>query len=454
LLLFLKKEEKHMYDENKRRSQKQETLYEARVPVLGKHMAVRWQPPKKTARVMKDMQDLTQDIIFKQDFSMTDLLESSLSQQETKAMKTRKSKVGGELKSSGSCEKLVFQKAEATRSFEVEHEGGQGDKEHLAVQRMETPRGEALIEDSSNEQVEGKKKNVILFGEATFDFAVEYAMKHKGYTIVATEYRSLEQLLKETEEAEKELIVKLNKASSKYQKMLNQYDQDVNPLIQMGIQNSQSEEAKRQNKIAGLKKNFEHYEATSGMEPKKIFNNFLSLQKERQQNGSPGCRRIMGNLEKLKTMNVNYEFGVDATSKEAWLTINKKYFNGGQIDLVQWNDPHGDKYGIDSIELEKKLMSGMFTVAEAISKKGISVGKIKVTAIGYPYLSKPHENAPPILLDEIAKENAPSLEKIETKYGKNVTGGKYKFNPQRTTGGVIDPNKSYDSLKKFVWKKK
>lgn len=40
-------------------------------------------------------------------------------------------------------------------------------------------------------------KFVVLFGEANFDFAVQYAARHQDYRIVATEYRSFQQLVQQ-----------------------------------------------------------------------------------------------------------------------------------------------------------------------------------------------------------------------------------------------------------------
>ena len=49
-------------------------------------------------------------------------------------------------------------------------------------------------------------KLVVLFGEATFDFAVQYAYRHPAYKIVATEYRDINELFKQKADAALKII--------------------------------------------------------------------------------------------------------------------------------------------------------------------------------------------------------------------------------------------------------
>ncbi|WP_109120370.1 Rossmann-like fold-containing protein [Azospirillum sp. TSO22-1] len=166
----------------------------------------------------------------------------------------------------------------------------------------------------------------MLVGEGTFDFAAQYIARHRHYNVVATEYRSQEQV------------------------------------------------------AAGLFSNEER-------------------------------ERFSKTVESFRSQGGIALFGVDATKpkdiKRAWDALHEA--RGGPpvpFSKIQWNGPHGDKYGNDSIKLERDLMDRFFGAVAAARKTGVAGPEIEVKLMhgGWPYLRMRHGNET-VGVEEIARRH-------------------------------------------------
>jgi len=309
------------------------------------------------------------------------------------------------------------------------------------VQRMDLPqqergrsterqeRGRRKRYSSVDRRHPGKKKTVILFGEATFDFACEYALKwnHRKYLIIATEYRSYEKVLSETQEGDLKALKALETATQKYRRFI-------------ALCQTYPEER--------AKKEIAQYEA--GNPAQVAMAREYERLKTASESGSNafGAKRVKKNIELLEELGVVVLFGVDATDPAHWdkiLTVHVPQHC--LVDLVQWNDPHGDIYGAAAGDFENLLMTGFF---KNIHSRRVL--KAKITVLGFPYLPKPQQQQPaPVNLVNLAGVHMPTMQVHHA--SARVTPDKYTFKPQRTIGGVIDPLKDYNQLTKFVFKR-